>query len=1344
MKLDTARAMRPSPATAPKPSKDPAPPLIPDCGIAQIDAIADCVNTAAAPFQNAPDPQKGTLGVIEHGIGAVMGVVGAPFQLLDTGFAMATSFIANLLPGFPAAVLGMPHFGPPHGHLHPPSLIPPNPVPVPLPSIGMISVPGAVNVLIGGLPAARAGDIGIAPTCVGLFPLFDIFTGSSNTWIGGSRAARMGDITWHCNPASAMNKIGKVMGAIGVIAGAVSAGAAAAAGDAAAATAAAAQAAADAVALAMGAMLGKDPGIPPTIGVIMMGYPMVLIGGFPMPDTLAALGGILKGLKMLGKAIGKSKALGKLLSKIGLCNSPGEPINPFTGEVYNDFEDYRATDTGFVWERHYRSGWNEQDGPLGYGYRHCLQRTLTFYRKRAVYETHDNEQVALGLNDDGTFQPTAGFSLRRSDSRTFVLKTDRDETLTYTLLPGSPATGRLERYVAPGVDVYLYYDERGRLRALSEASSRGAVDTLFYYGSDGYIAEVHRGVRGQAAVGISRYVYKGGCLVEWYDAVGGVKRFRYDAERRMVQGTDRRGYSFHWEYDPNNGRCIKSYGDDGLWGVEAKYEGSTSTFTEPDGGVWTFKFFPDGVISHIADPLGGIMQYAKDDNGRISRQLLPNGIEVEWVYGLDGKLIHRRDQWSNLIPPEDEAPNLPDPLAYDGPENQRDCLLGRTSRKRATLLTALPFAQQRALEQLGPLFTASTPLPQPKRDLLGRVTEQSHRDGSTEYFYRDAEGNVTARLDTNKQWWLRQIVSWNLLGAEKSPSGAVTQYTYNHREVRRTWIDANGNRSDYSFDLAQQVVEMRHDGAASRRLKRDIGGTVVEVQASDGSVLVKNEIGGHGLRTKSTLLGGEAYAFDYDAFGNCTEASNSEHQVKCRSLRRYFFHPVPARVIEHVDGKGIRHGYDSSQQLHHTVFFERFCIEYRLLGDGKLRVFTPGGAVHDFYTAQGGEQVRDNGNGTVETTVFDADDRLCARLCSFRQRPWDAPHWVACYRYNAENELLEQIDTDIGSVRYGYDTDHRLIAQQDSRGIREYAYDSAGNLTRNPQHRVIERLAGNLLAFTDSERFEYDACSRLAKRIRYDGRITTYAYDGLGQLKEARFSDTEAVWRAGYDGLGRRIWRDYGGERTCFYWDGHRLAAEVTPDGKLRVYVYSNPDAFVPFMWLDYESVDAEPDSGRAFYLFTHGTGMPVRVEDQHGNVVWRAKHIDAYGSVHVDDGACVDLRLRFTGHFLDEHTGLHYNRYRDYDPALGRYLQPDPIDFAGGINLYAYPANPIVDVDLLGLVHKKTVQSTFEPGKKPPHDDIPLHKQTDAQLKDTCKFHADALADIQENVHGKKKDGTR
>src|ERR1035438_6600160 len=59
----------------------------------------------------------------------------------------------------------------------------------------------SVQVLINGKPAARCGDLGLNPTCCGLPPIFQVFTGSSNVFIGGKRAARALDITQHCKPS---------------------------------------------------------------------------------------------------------------------------------------------------------------------------------------------------------------------------------------------------------------------------------------------------------------------------------------------------------------------------------------------------------------------------------------------------------------------------------------------------------------------------------------------------------------------------------------------------------------------------------------------------------------------------------------------------------------------------------------------------------------------------------------------------------------------------------------------------------------------------------------------------------------------------------------------------------------------------------------------------------------------------------------------------------------------------------------------------------------------------------------------------------------------------------------
>ncbi|MGG5271345.1 RHS repeat-associated core domain-containing protein, partial [Pseudomonas lurida] len=49
------------------------------------------------------------------------------------------------------------------------------------------------------------------------------------------------------------------------------------------------------------------------------------------------------------------------------------------------------------------------------------------------------------------------------------------------------------------------------------------------------------------------------------------------------------------------------------------------------------------------------------------------------------------------------------------------------------------------------------------------------------------------------------------------------------------------------------------------------------------------------------------------------------------------------------------------------------------------------------------------------------------------------------------------------------------------------------------------------------------------------------------------------------------------------------------------------------------------------------------------------------------------------------QESGLHYNRHRYYNPDVGRYLTPDPVKLAGGINAYQYVPNPTGWIDPLG-----------------------------------------------------------
>src|SRR5688500_8134489 len=57
-------------------------------------------------------------------------------------------------------------------------------------------------------------------------------------------------------------------------------------------------------------------------------------------------------------------------------------------------------------------------------------------------------------------------------------------------------------------------------------------------------------------------------------------------------------------------------------------------------------------------------------------------------------------------------------------------------------------------------------------------------------------------------------------------------------------------------------------------------------------------------------------------------------------------------------------------------------------------------------------------------------------------------------------------------------------------------------------------------------------------------------------------------------------------------------------------------------------------------------------------------------------------------GQYYDAETGKHYNYMRDFDPAIGRYIESDPIGLNGGINTFAYvESDPLGNFDPSGLV---------------------------------------------------------
>lgn len=180
--------------------------------------------------------------------------------------------------------------------------------------------------------------------------------------------------------------------------------------------------------------------------------------------------------------------------------------------------------------------------------------------------------------------------------------------------------------------------------------------------------------------------------------------------------------------------------------------------------------------------------------------------------------------------------------------------------------------------------------------------------------------------------------------------------------------------------------------------------------------------------------------------------------------------------------------------------------------------------------------------------------------------------------------------------------------------------------------------------------YAHDTTSNVASNARPDrtafgdGRPATVTRNAL----------PEATY--GYDAFQRRVLQTAGGTTRHFLHDpdGH-LLAEATAAGVTAteyVWLSDTPLALV---------ADVDTASPRLHWFHTDQLGTPQKLTDTAGNIVWDAV-LEPFGELAQLVTGLVAQPLRLPGQYADPATGLHQNWWRDYDPGLGRYLQPAPV----------------------------------------------------------------------------------
>ncbi|MFO0615283.1 MAG: RHS repeat-associated core domain-containing protein [Polyangiaceae bacterium] len=165
--------------------------------------------------------------------------------------------------------------------------------------------------------------------------------------------------------------------------------------------------------------------------------------------------------------------------------------------------------------------------------------------------------------------------------------------------------------------------------------------------------------------------------------------------------------------------------------------------------------------------------------------------------------------------------------------------------------------------------------------------------------------------------------------------------------------------------------------------------------------------------------------------------------------------------------------------------------------------------------------------------------------------------------------------------------------------------------------------------------------------------------------------------------------KEFDGRVTEFVWDGNDLVHERVTDANgekapLVTWLFE-PGMFSPV---------AKVEGRRRYSVVSDHLGVPRALMTEAGKIAWQAQ-LDVYGvpreSSPVGDAAAGETERtgnpwRFPGQYEDPETGLFYNRFRYYDPEIGRYISEDPIGLAGGAALFGYATDPAQWIDPWGL----------------------------------------------------------
>ncbi|MFS2223464.1 RHS repeat-associated core domain-containing protein [Pantoea sp. B65] len=775
---------------------------------------------------------------------------------------------------------------------------------------------------------------------------------------------------------------------------------------------------------------------------------------------------------------------------------------------------------------------------------------------------------------------------------------------------------------------------------------------------------------------------------------GGSSHHQWDAQHRITAWTDM--YGAEWRYQwADQGELLQAVTapDGGRWEYDYDERGNLTAMHNPlgearltvwhpvwslpqqevlaGGACWRYQHNALGDVVAVTDPLGGVTRLEWNPQGDLITETDAAGNTRRFGWNQRGQMISAEDCSGYRSHSQyDATGRLLSTTDAEG--NTTSCRRSAAGRIQA-IIRADNRETRYEYDMHGQLVGENTDgfsERRVRRNVRGQVICQTDPAGHHTRFDYDRFGRLTRLINPNNDSWHFAWDSGERLLAQTDYAGRRESYGYNARgqvtSVTQQPLAQNGEPqaplvSRLEYDLSGRLATKSNAESVTRYQYAGRSVTIqrttqaewqaaqqqaVEPEWDEQLSLTADALGS--LQSEQNHSG--SWQYQYDALGNLQQSQGPDGSTQ--SFLRY------------GSGHLLQHNWQHGGQ------------QAEIAAYGRDRLHR--------------EISRSQGPLTLETR-YDPAGRIVMRRNAVLERryQWDRLDQVA------QQMLMSLAPGDpapaFSQQRFGYDAAGQLT-HRIADGLEERCYyDPAGNRTDTAGevvwHNLLRRLKG--------ARQQYDGFGRLLWRRAEQGAPEQhFSYNAEHQVTGVRLSGHPEYQRVQYryDVLGRRTHKilyrhgqaESDAEVITFHWQGLQMVGEQssrTPDRSVR-YLYSEGS------WEPLARVDITGDSRQIRWYHSELNGLPERLTDEHGEVVWQGRFSSWGGTLYESHTAklVVPQNLRFQGQYLDRETGLHYNLFRYYDPVTGRFTQPDPIGLNGGLNLYSYAPNPLSWIDPLGL----------------------------------------------------------